>query len=142
MPIFVISYAMVPYVARPLRGTVISLKENEYVAAARAIGASPLRIVLSDLLPNIVSPLIVLYAITFGTDIMFEAGLSFLGAGVQPPAASWGTLIADGRERIATAPWLTLVPGVAMVLTTLGVMLIADALRDAFDPRARNIRGV
>jgi peptide/nickel transport system permease protein len=142
VPIFVIGYAMVPYVARPLRGTVISLKENEYVDAARSIGASPLRIVLGDLLPNIVSSLIVLYAITLATDIIFEAGLSFLGAGVQPPTASWGTLIADGRERIETAPWLTLAPGAAMALTTLGVMLVADALRDALDPRARSAGGL
>jgi len=136
-PILVIAYAMVPYVARPLRGEVISLKQNEYVESARAIGAGPLRIMAGELLPNVASTAVVLFAVAFSTDVLFEASLSFLGAGVQPPAASWGTLIAEGAERIETAPWLALVPGVAMVATTLGVSLIADALRDAFDPRAR-----
>jgi peptide/nickel transport system permease protein len=136
-PIVVIAYAMVPYVARPLRGEVISLKQNEYIESARAIGAGPLRIMVGELLPNIASTAIVLFAVAFATDVIFEASLSFLGAGVQPPAASWGTLIAEGGSRIETAPWLTLAPGVAMVATTLGVSLIADALRDALDPRAR-----
>jgi len=137
IPTLVISYVLIPYVGRPLRGQILSLREKEFVEAAVAQGASPLRVMFSELLPNIASSVLVFFTLIVANNILTEAGLSFLGAGVQPPNPSWGTLIADGQSRIVTAPWLAIIPGIAIVLTVLSLNIFGDGLRDALDPRAK-----
>ncbi len=137
IPTLVISYVLIPYIGRPLRGEILSLREKEFVEAATAQGASPQRVMFSELLPNIASSVLVFFALIIASNILTEAGLSFLGAGVQPPNPSWGTLIADGQSRIVTAPWLAIIPGIAIVLTVLSLNIFGDGLRDALDPRAK-----
>jgi peptide/nickel transport system permease protein len=137
IPTLVISYVLIPYVGRPLRGQVLSLREKEFVEAAISQGASPLRVMFSELLPNITSSVLVFFTLIIANNIVLEAALSFLGAGVQPPTASWGTLIADGQTLIVTRPWLALAPGIAIVLTVLSLNVFGDGLRDALDPRAK-----
>jgi peptide/nickel transport system permease protein len=137
IPTLVISYVLIPYIGRPLRGQILSLREKEFIEAAIAQGANPLRVMFGELLPNIASSVLVFFALIIANNILTEAGLSFLGAGVQPPNPSWGTLIADGQARIATAPWLAIIPGVAIVLTVLSLNIFGDGLRDALDPRAK-----
>jgi peptide/nickel transport system permease protein len=137
IPTLIISYVLIPYVGRPLRGQVLSLREKEFVEAAIAQGASPLRIMFSDLLPNIFSSALVFFTLIVANNIVLEAALSFLGAGVQPPTPSWGTLISDGQTLIVTRPWLALAPGIAIVLTVLSLNVFGDGLRDALDPRAK-----
>jgi peptide/nickel transport system permease protein len=137
IPTLVISYVLIPYIGRPLRGQILSLREKEFVEAAVAQGASPLRVMFSELLPNIASSVLVFFTLIIANNILTEAGLSFLGAGVQPPSPSWGTLIADGQSRIVTAPWLAIIPGIAIVLTVLSLNIFGDGLRDALDPRAK-----
>jgi peptide/nickel transport system permease protein len=137
IPTLVISYVLIPYIGRPLRGQILSLREKEFVEAATAQGASPFRVMFSELLPNIASSVLVFFTLIIANNILTEAGLSFLGAGVQPPSPSWGTLIADGQDRIATAPWLAIIPGIAIVLTVLSLNVFGDGLRDALDPRAK-----
>ena len=132
-----ISYVLIPYVGRPVRGQVLSLREKEFVEAAVGSGAGPIRIMFSDLLPNIASTVLVFFTLIIATNILTEAGLSFLGAGVRLPDPSWGNLIASGQEQIVSAPWLTLVPGIAIVLTVLSLNIFGDGLRDALDPRAK-----
>jgi peptide/nickel transport system permease protein len=137
IPTLVISYVLIPYVGRPLRGQVLSLREKEFIEAAIAQGASPLRIMFSELLPNIMSSVLVFFTLIIANNIVLEAALSFLGAGVQPPTPSWGTLISDGQDLIVTRPWLSLAPGIAIVLTVLSLNVFGDGLRDALDPRAK-----
>jgi peptide/nickel transport system permease protein len=137
IPTGVIAFVLIPYVGRPLRGQILSLREKEFIEAATAQGASSLRVMFSELLPNIASSALVLFTLIIASNIITEAGLSFLGAGVQPPNPSWGTLIADGQSRIVTAPWLAIIPGVAIVLTVLSLNIFGDGLRDALDPRAK-----
>jgi len=137
IPTAVISYVLIPYVGRPLRGQILSLREKEFVEAAIAQGASPLRIMFGEILPNVASTVLVFFTLIIANNILTEAALSFLGAGVQPPNPSWGTLISEGQVRLSTAPWLTLVPGVAIVLTVLSLNIFGDGLRDALDPRAK-----
>jgi peptide/nickel transport system permease protein len=137
IPTLVISVVLIPYIGRPLRGQILSLREKEFVDAARGLGAGPLRIMFLELLPNVASTALVFFTLIIATNILTEAGLSFLGAGVQPPNASWGTLISEGQDRIVTAPWLTIVPGIAIVLTVLSLNVFGDGLRDALDPRAK-----
>jgi peptide/nickel transport system permease protein len=137
IPTLIIAIVVVPYIARPLRGQILSLREKEFVEAAIAQGASPLRVMFLELLPNIASSVLVFLTLTIASNILFEAGLSFLGAGVQPPNPSWGTLIADGQDRIVTAPWLSIIPGIAIVLTVLSLNIFGDGLRDALDPRSK-----
>ena len=137
IPTLVIAYVLIPYIGRPLRGQILSLREKEFVEAATAQGANPLRVMFTELLPNVASSILVFFALIIANNILTEAGLSFLGAGVQPPSASWGTLIADGQDRIATAPWLAIIPGIAIVLTVLSLNVFSDGLRDALDPRAK-----
>jgi peptide/nickel transport system permease protein len=137
IPTFVISYVLIPYVGRPLRGQILSLREKEFVEAAIAQGASAPRIMFSEILPNVASSVLVFFTLIIANNILAEAALSFLGAGVQPPNPSWGTLIAAGQERITTAPWLTIAPGLAIVLTVLSLNIFGDGLRDALDPRAK-----
>ena len=137
IPTFVIAFVLIPYVGRPLRGQILSLREKEFVEAATAQGASSLRVMFGELLPNVASSALVLFTLIIASNIITEAGLSFLGAGVQPPNPSWGTLIADGQGRIVTAPWLAIIPGIAIVLTVLSLNVFGDGLRDALDPRAK-----
>jgi len=137
IPTLVISYVLIPYVGRLLRGQILSLREKEFIEAATAQGASPVRVMFSELLPNIASSILVFFTLIIASNILTEAGLSFLGAGVQPPNPSWGTLIAEGQDRIQTAPWLAIIPGIAIVLTVLSLNVFGDGLRDALDPRAK-----
>jgi peptide/nickel transport system permease protein len=124
------------YPARIIRAQVLSLREKEFIEAARMTGASDRRIIKSHLLPHLVAPIIVLSTLVFATNILFEAGLSFLGVGIQVPTASWGNLLATAPQFYTTQPWLMLWPGLAVLLTTLAFNLLGDGLRDAFDPRS------
>jgi peptide/nickel transport system permease protein len=137
IPILVISVVLIPYIGRPLRGQILSLREKEFIEAATAQGASSWRVMFSELVPNIASSILVFFTLIIASNILTEAGLSFLGAGVQPPSPSWGTMIADGEDRIATAPWLAIIPGIMIVLTVLSLNVFGDGLRDALDPRAK-----
>jgi peptide/nickel transport system permease protein len=137
IPTLVISYVLIPYVGRPVRGQVLGLRQKEFIEAAVGSGAGPIRIMFSDLLPNVASTVLVFFTLIIATNILTEAGLSFLGAGVRLPDPSWGNLIATGQDQIVTAPWLTLVPGIAIVLTVLSLNIFGDGLRDALDPRAK-----
>jgi peptide/nickel transport system permease protein len=137
IPILIIGVVYVPYMARPIRGEVLALREKEFVEAAVAAGKGPLRIMVSELLPNIISTIIVFSALNIANNMLLESALSFLGAGVRPPNASWGTMIADGYQTIYTAPHLTIVPGLMIVLTVLSLNVFGDGLRDALDPRAQ-----
>jgi peptide/nickel transport system permease protein len=137
IPLLVISYVLIPYVGRPLRGQVLSLREKEFVEASISQGASPLRVMFSDLLPNIASSVLVFFTLIIANNIVLEAALSFLGAGVQDPTPSWGKLIAEGQQLIVTRPMLALAPGIAIVLTVLSLNIFGDGLRDALDPRAK-----
>lgn len=123
-------------VSRLVRGEVLRVREAEFVQAAEALGATPGRIIFRHLLPNTVGPLLVAATLAVGDVILLEAGLSFLGYGVQPPRPSWGGLILDARPFLTTAPWLSLFPGLAIVITVLSVNLIGETLRDAIDTRA------
>lgn len=137
VPIFVISFLTVPYMARPIRGEVLALREQEFVEAAVAQGAGPLRVMFGEILPNLASTLIVFFTLTIANDMVLESTLSFLGAGVQPPNASWGTLIATGVELFEVRPLLAIAPGLMIALTVLSLNLIGDGLRDALDPRSK-----
>ncbi len=137
IPIMIIGFVYVPYMARPIRGEILALREKEFVEAAVAQGKGPIRIMVSELLPNVVSTIIVFFTLNIANNMLLESSLSFLGAGVRPPSASWGTMIADGYQNIYTAPHLTIVPGVMIVLTVLSLNVFGDGLRDALDPRAK-----
>jgi peptide/nickel transport system permease protein len=137
IPIFIIGLVYIPYMARPVRGQVLSLREKEFVEAARAQGAGPFRIMFTEVMPNLSSTVIVFFTLLIANAILLESALSFLGAGVQPPNPSWGTMIDEGIDRIATAPHLTIVPGIMLVLTVLALNVFGDGVRDALDPRAK-----
>jgi peptide/nickel transport system permease protein len=137
IPILVIGFVYVPYIARPLRGQVFSLREKEFIEAARAQGMGSIRIMFSEILPNLASTIIVFVPLAIANAILLEAYLSFLGAGVQPPTPSWGEMISEGINRITTAPHLTIVPGIMLVLTVLSLNIFGDGVRDALDPRAK-----
>ena len=125
------------YPARIIRGVVLSLREKEFVEAARMTGASDFRIMRSHLLPHLVAPIIVYSSLIIATNIIGEAGLSFLGLGIDLPTASWGNLLSTAPDFYLTQPWLMVWPGLSILLTTLAFNLLGDGLRDAFDPRAR-----
>jgi len=122
--------------ARLVRGEVLALRVRDHVYAARALGASDARIVLRHMLPGVLSPVIVAATLGVGGAIMAEAALSFVGLGAQPPTPSWGAMVADGRDLLRVAPWVSIVPGLAIGLTVLGVNLVGDGLRDALEVRA------
>ncbi len=123
--------------ARIIRGQVLSLREREFVLAARAISASTSRIMLRHILPNVLTPALVVATLELARIIIMDAALSFLGLGVQPPTASWGRMLAEGRTYISSAWWIVTFPGLAILLTVLSVNLVGDWLRDYFDPRLR-----
>jgi peptide/nickel transport system permease protein len=133
--IFVITFVGWPFTARIVRGQVLSLREKEFVEAAYSLGASDTRIIFGHILPNLVAPIIVIATVLIPTNILFEAALSFLGVGVQPPTASWGAMIADAIEIFDTAWWYMTFPGVALLLTVLAFNLVGDGLQDALNPR-------
>jgi peptide/nickel transport system permease protein len=125
------------YPARIIRGVVFSLREKEFVEAARMTGASDFRIMRSHLLPHLVAPIVVYSTLIIASNILAEAGLSFLGLGIEQPTASWGNLLAAAPDFYLTQPWLMVWPGLSILLATLAFNLLGDGLRDAFDPRAR-----
>jgi peptide/nickel transport system permease protein len=137
IPTLIIGVVSVVYLARPIRGQVLSLREKEFVEAARAQGAGPIRIMFGELLPNLASTILVFFPLLVANAILLEAALSFLGAGVQPPEPSWGTMLSDGVELLSTSPHLTIVPGLMLVLTVLALNVFGDGVRDALDPRAK-----
>ncbi|HEU0251040.1 MAG TPA: ABC transporter permease [Solirubrobacteraceae bacterium] len=140
IPAFVIGVVFFPYVAKPLRAQALSLREREFVDAARVEGRGSLRIMASEIVPNLASTIVVFVPLIVANAILLEAGLSYLGAGVQDPNPSWGTMIADGISLIPGAIHLVLVPGILLVLTVLSINVFADGVRDALDPKA-SLRG-
>ena len=137
IPTLIIGVVNVVYLARPVRGQILSLREREFVEAARALGAGNLRIMFSELLPNLLSTVLVFFPILVANAVLLEAALSFLGAGVQPPNPSWGTMISDGLRFIVSSPMQTIAPGLMLVLTVLSLNIFGEGVRDALDPRAR-----
>ena len=140
LPVLIIAVIYVPYVARPLRGQVLALKEKEFVAAATGVGASDLSIMRLDVLPNVLPTVAVFLPLMTALSMLTESALSFLSVGVQPPQASWGTIINDGLGLLYTRPAVTLAPGIAIALTAVVLNLFGDGVREALDPRAR-LRG-
>ena len=130
----VITFFTWPTVARIVRGQVLSIREKEYVEAARSLGASNLRIMVSDVLPNLIGPVLVYGSLLIPAAIIFEATLSFLGLGIVPPTPSWGGMLQESLNLYALAWWTLLFPGLALFVTTLAFNLLGDGLRDAFDP--------
>jgi peptide/nickel transport system permease protein len=137
IPILIIGGVMVPYMARPLRGEVLSLREKEFVEAAEAQGAGAMRVMFGELLPNLASTIIVFFTLNIANNMLLESTLSFLGVGVQPPSTSWGTMVGSGFDLINSTPSLSLIPGVMILLTVLSVNVFGDGLRDALDPRSK-----
>jgi peptide/nickel transport system permease protein len=133
--IVVIALSSWPYIGRIIRGQVLSIREKEYIEAARSLGASNRRIMFREILPNLVAPIIVYTSLILPTNILYEAALSFLGVGVQPPTASWGQMIASATPIFDTAWWYMLFPGIALVLTVLAFNLVGDGLQDALNPK-------
>jgi peptide/nickel transport system permease protein len=140
LPILIIASVFVPYVARPLRGIVISLREREFIQSAIGSGASDLRILMKEILPNVAPSIIVFLPLMVAFNMLTESALSFLGIGVQPPAASWGTIINDGLGLLYTRPAVALAPGLMIVITAISLNILGDGARDAFDPKAK-LRG-
>lgn len=126
-----------PGIARVFRSSILSVKENEYVDAARAMGASTRRILYKHIMPNAISPIIVYATMSVGAAILAEAALSFLGMGVQPPSPSWGLMLSEARSFMFTAPWLMIYPGIAILTTVLAFVLLGDGLRDALDVKLK-----
>jgi peptide/nickel transport system permease protein len=137
IPILIIGVVYVPYICRVVRGEVLALREKEFVEAAVAQGKGPLRIMFSELLPNLWSTIIVFFTLNIANAMLLEAALSFLGVGVQPPEASWGNMASDGFDVIYSSPHLVLIPALMIMLTVLSLNVFGDGLRDALDPRAK-----
>jgi len=137
LPIAIIGIVYIPYVARPIRGEVLSLRQREFVEAAVGLGASNWRLLRSDILPNVVTTVIVLFPLMLAIDMLTEAALSFLSIGVQEPNASWGTIILNGQDVLYTRPAVALAPGIAIAVTVLALNVLGDGIRDALDPRAK-----
>jgi ABC-type dipeptide/oligopeptide/nickel transport system permease subunit len=129
-----IAIVTLPGYARVMRAQVLAIKESDYVAASRALGAAPLQILVRRVIPNAMTPLVVLATLGIATAILEAAGLSFLGLGAQPPLAEWGSMLATYRNQVFTAPHLVFYPGLAIMITVLGFNLMGDGLRDALDP--------
>jgi peptide/nickel transport system permease protein len=128
------------FTCRLARASALSLKSQSYVQAAKVLGYSDVRIMFTQLLPNMLGPLIVIGTLGMGGTILAEAALSFLGLGIRPPYPSWGSMLSEARDQITTAPWLSVFPGLAIFLTVLGLNLLGDGLRDILDPQSRSRR--
>jgi peptide/nickel transport system permease protein len=139
LAIAIIAFFSWAAVGRVVRGQTLSIKEKEYVEAARSLGASDLRIMFVDIFPNLLAPVLVYLTLLIPAAIVFEATLSFLGLGVVPPTPSWGNMLAESLNYYRVAWWFVLVPGVALLVTTLAFNLIGDSIRDAFDPRGERL---
>jgi peptide/nickel transport system permease protein len=137
VPAVIIGFIYIPYVAKPIRGQVLGLRSREFVDAARSLGLSNRRIMFGEIIPNLSSTIVVFIPLIIANAILTEAGLSYLGAGVQDPNPSWGTMISDGIRLIPAAIHLTIVPGLMLVLCVLGINVFGDGVRDALDPRAK-----
>jgi peptide/nickel transport system permease protein len=137
VPTAIIAIVYIPYVYRPVRGQVLSIREKEFVEAAVSQGASSLRLMFNEILPNALSTVIVMLPLMIATTILTESALSFLSIGVRPPNASWGSIINDGQDLLYTRPWVAIAPGVMIVLTVLALNVLGDGVRDALDPRAK-----
>ena len=137
LPVIIIGIVYVPYVARPIRGQVLSLRNSEFVLAAVNLGVPGWRILLRDIQPNITTTLIVFVPLMMALNMLTESALSFLSIGVQPPAASWGTIIQDGQSLLYTRPLVALAPGIAIALSVMVLNVFGDGLRDALDPRSK-----
>jgi peptide/nickel transport system permease protein len=137
VPTLIIALVYIPYVFRPVRGQVLSVREKEYVEASISQGASNLRLMFAEILPNVISTVIVMLPLMIATTVLTEAALSFLSIGVQAPKASWGTVIEDGQGLLYTRPWVAIAPGIMIVLTVLSLNVLGDGVRDALDPRAK-----
>jgi peptide/nickel transport system permease protein len=135
---FAIAFSSIPRYARLLRSGVLTQKEREYVDAARAMGQSPIRILVKQILPNIMAPIAVQLTLDFARAISVEASLSYLGLGLSVPYISWGTMIRDAQDFLEVAPWLAIFPGLALVGVILAFTIVGDALRDRMDPRMRS----
>jgi peptide/nickel transport system permease protein len=140
LPILIIASVYVPYVARPVRGIVFSVKERDFIQAAIASGASDWHILRKEILPNVAPSVIVFFPLMVALNILTESALSILGIGVQPPQASWGTIINDGLQLLYTRPWVAIAPGICIVIVCVALNILGDGVRDAFDPRAK-LRG-
>ena len=138
--VFVIGVTNWPFYARMVRGEVLGLKNKEYVKAARTIGTSGGMIMMRHILPNILPTFIVVSTLSVASSILIEASLSFLGLGIQPPAVSWGVMLSDGRNYLATNWWMATFPGIAISVTVLGIMLLGNWLRDVLDPKNQGLR--
>jgi peptide/nickel transport system permease protein len=132
--IFVLAIVQIPSTARLIRSTVLKLHEEPFIDAARAVGAHDLRLLIRHILPNTVPPLLIYATFHFTTAVLSEASLSFLGTGVPPSTPSWGNMIGTGRVLFQQAPWLTIFPGLAIVITVLSMSMVGDSLRDELDP--------
>jgi peptide/nickel transport system permease protein len=137
IPAVIIGVVYIPYLGKPIRGEVLRLRSQDFIDAARVQGMGPWRIMFAEILPNISSTIIVFLPLILASSILLEAYLSFLGAGVQAPNASWGTMISDGLPYVQTTPTFSLIPGAMLVLTVLSVNVVGDGIRDALDPRAQ-----
>jgi len=137
--IIALSVATLPGYARVMHGLALSLRENDYIMAEHAMGAGNIRTMFWHLLPNGLPPMIVLITLQLGALILAEAGLSFLGVGIDPPTAAWGAMVADGRRYLLTHPWLSFAPGIVIMLVVFAFNLVGDGLRDALDPRLRGL---
>jgi ABC-type dipeptide/oligopeptide/nickel transport system permease subunit len=135
--IFVIVFSTWVYIARIIRGQVLSIREKEFIEASRSLGAGHMRIMFRDILPNLVASIVVYTTIFIPVNILFEAALSFLGVGVQPPTPSWGKMIQDASSQFDTAWWFMVFPGVALLITVLAFNLVGDGFSDALNPRSR-----
>ena len=137
LPIFIIGLIYIPYVARPIRGQVLALRNSDFVMAAVGLGAPSHRIMVKDILPNITTTLIVFVPIMMALNMLTESALSFLSIGVQPPDASWGTIIQDGQTLLYTRPAVALAPGLMIIASVLSLNVFGDGLRDALDPKSK-----
>jgi len=136
--IFIIALSSFTYIARIVRGQVLSLREKEFIEASRSLGASDRRILFREILPNLLAPLIVYSSLLIPTNILLEAALSFLGVGIRPPTSSWGQMISDASSTFTTTWWYLVFPGVALLLTVLAFNLVGDGLLDALNPRGES----
>jgi ABC-type dipeptide/oligopeptide/nickel transport system permease subunit len=137
--IIALSIALVPGYARVMHGLTLSIKENDYILAERAMGASSRRTMFGHVLPNALAPMIVLATAQLGILILAEAGLSYLGIGIKPPGAAWGSMVADGYQYLLSNPVLSFAPGLAIMVVVFAFFMVGDGLRDALDPRLRGL---